>query len=387
MMMIVKIVFFLSLFLLIYAYSIYPVLLRTLQRVRKRKLVRKEGYKPTVSILVPVYNEEKIIGAKIENCLALDYPKEKLQIMICSDCSSDGTSHIVSTYNDSRLRFIDYRTRSGKTGVINKALPQATGEIVVLTDANTMLNADALVRMVSLYGNKKIGAVLGQVILVEPKGSYGLAKELAYRTFESKLKYYEGVFGASMGAFGGFYSIRKELFTPLPANAYSNDDLLIPLTILKKGHAVVFDNLAYSYEDTAFSVADEFKRRVRIGAGNFQAFFLLLSLLNPFRGVVCWMYLSHKVLRWFSPFLLLSLFLSNLFLADTVLFELICFGQYLFYSLAAGGYLVYRFKLTIPFILPAYHFVSMNIALLLGFFKYVKGIKSATWDSTERLPV
>jgi cellulose synthase/poly-beta-1,6-N-acetylglucosamine synthase-like glycosyltransferase len=247
-----------------------------------------------------------------------------------------------------------------------------------------MLNADAVSRVASLYGDTNVGAVLGQVMLVEPNGSYGLQKELAYRVFESKLKFYEGLLGASMGAFGGFYSIRKKLFTPLPSNAYSNDDLLIPLNIVRKGYRVLFDNLAYSYEDTASSITDEFRRRVRIGAGNFQSFFLLLDLLNPRRGVVFWLYFSHKVLRWFSPFLLLCLLVSNILLTGAAPFDVLCYCQYMFYSFAGVGYGVYRLKKTIPVVLPAYHFVSMNIALLFGFIHFIRGIKSATWDSTER---
>jgi cellulose synthase/poly-beta-1,6-N-acetylglucosamine synthase-like glycosyltransferase len=354
---------------------------------RKKGHLRTLNRTTKVTILIPVFNEEKVVKQKLENCMELDYPQQLLEIMVCSDCSTDRTAAIVKSFPEKNITFYDYRERSGKTGVINKSVAKAKGDIVVLTDANTMLNRDAVSKMVSLYASPDIGAVLGCVRLVAPRGSCGIEKEIVYRDFEADLKYKEGLFGATMGAFGGFYSIRKEFFESLPDNAYSNDDLLIPLRILRMGDKVILDKEAISIEDTAQSVEEEFKRRVRIGAGSFQALFLLADLFSPARGIIFFFYFSHKVLRWFSPFLLLGALFSNILLIEYLPFTIIFVLQVFFYGGAGIGALYSRRSRRIPFISSLYHFVSMNVAVLLGFFRYLRGIKSATWQSTERTEV
>ncbi len=380
-----KILFFSFLFLLVYAYGLYPIVLKGIVRLSGEKYTRTDEYRPLVTILIPVYNEEKVIAKKIENCFTQDYPQELLEVLICSDCSSDRTAEIVKDNWRDGITFIDYRKRSGKTGVLNKSVPKARGDIVVLTDANTMIQPDGISKLVSLYTSEKVGAVLGQVKLVVPEEGLGLQKEVVYRDFEADLKYHEGLLGAAIGAFGGFYSIRKELFIPLPPNAYSNDDLIIPMKILSSGYQVLFDSEAVSTEDTGRSVEEEFGRRVRIGAGNFQSFFLLLSVLNPFKVKTFFLYMSHKVLRWFSPFILLTVLIANLLLWKEFPYNILCYLQAGFYFLAGIGYLFSRMRIAVPLISSVYHFVSMNVAILAGFFRYLRGIKSAVWESTERI--
>ena len=380
-----KIIFFFTIFLLFYTYSGHLSLLRLLTRLLRKKYIRTSDFNPKVSIVIPVYNEEKVIRQKIENCLELDYPKEQLQIMVCSDCSNDKTAKIVSEYIDKGIFFLSYDVRRGKTGVLNASVPEAEGEIIVLTDANTMFNTDAVSKLVSMYSSKEIGAVLGQVKLVVPEQGRGVRKEVHYREFETLLKYEEGLFGATIGAFGGFYSIRKKLFTPLPPNAYSNDDLIIPMRILQKGYKVIFDREAISIEDTGQNVKEEFIRRVRIGAGNFQSFFLMPYLLNPLRGKIFFLYVSHKVLRWFSPMIFLILLISNVLLFNEFPYNIFGYMQAGFYGIAVIGALFTKMHITLPLISSIYHFVSMNIAVLFGFFRYLRGIKSAVWESTERV--
>jgi cellulose synthase/poly-beta-1,6-N-acetylglucosamine synthase-like glycosyltransferase len=380
-----KIIFFFFIILLVFAYYGYSIFLNLLAGLFSKAHIRTADYKPKVSIIVPVYNEEKIIKEKIENCLALDYPKHLLQIMICSDCSTDNTIDIVSQHIAKGITICDYRERSGKTGVVNKSVPKAEGEIVVLTDANTMFEPDAVSKLVSMYTSEKIGAVLGQVKLAVPKGVLGLQKEIVYRDFETRLKYIEGLFGATIGAFGGFYSIRKELFVPLPDNAYSNDDLIIPTRILTNNYNVIFDKEAISIEDTGQGVSEEFTRRVRIGAGNFQSFFMLKGMLNPLLGKKFFFYISHKVLRWYSPFLLMVIFFANILIFDEYPFNIVFYFQILFYCLAIIGAIFLKAGITLPIITSVTHFVSMNLAVLLGFFRYVRGIKSSVWESTDRV--
>jgi cellulose synthase/poly-beta-1,6-N-acetylglucosamine synthase-like glycosyltransferase len=374
---------FFTIGLVIYAYAVYPVFLKII--AASRHYSRSDQYRPIVSIIIPAYNEEKVIGRKIENCLALDYPKDLLQVMVCSDCSSDHTVSIAMGYTARGVTVIDYHDRSGKTGVINKSIPLAKGEIVVLTDANTMFKPDAIKNLISMYTSERVGAVLGRVDLYNPGNAAALKNEIRYRDFEATLKHYEGLFGAALGAFGGLYSIRKSLYIPLPPNAYSNDDFITPLRIMQRGYRVLFDRAAISTEETGQTVAEEFSRRIRIGAGNFQAFFLLLPLLNPLSGMPFVLYVSHKVLRWFSPFLLLFIFLATLPLLHLKPFVWLFYAQCLCYGLAIFGALCAKINLKIPGGSTIYHFVSMNAALLFGFFRYLRGIKSAVWQSTERV--
>jgi cellulose synthase/poly-beta-1,6-N-acetylglucosamine synthase-like glycosyltransferase len=376
------IILFFAIALVTYAYALYPLFLKCISF--GRRYVRTTSYNPKISIVVPAYNEEKIIRQKIENCLALDYPKELLQVMVCSDASSDRTAAMAAEYAGRGVTVIDYRERTGKTGVLNKSIPLAKGEIVILTDANTMFKSDAIKSLVSLYTSEKVGAVLGRVDLFNPENARELKNEIRYRDFEATLKHHEGLFGAALGAFGGLYSIRKSLYVPLPPNAYSNDDFLTPLRIIQRGYKVLFDRQAISTEETGQTVAEEFGRRIRIGAGNFQSFFLLLPMLNPLLGMPFVLYVSHKVLRWFSPFLLLLIFAANLPLVHLLPFALLFCAQCAFYGLAILGAIFAKIHVKVPGVSGIYHFVSMNAALLLGFFRYLRGIRSAVWQSTER---
>lgn len=380
--------FWLSLFLIIHGFFLFPKLTLLLGKILKKEITRDENYEPNISLFIPAYNEETVIAKKIENVLSLDYPTEKLEILICSDCSSDKTGEIVNEYVTKypQITFNDYRERSGKTGMINKAVPTAKGEIMVMTDANTMYEKDALRKIVSSFSSDEIAAVLGEVQLFVPEEGTGLEKEVNYRAFEAKIKYIEGLFGAGMGAFGGFYAFRKERFVPLPANAYSNDDFLIPTRFVSQGYNVTFDNEAISHEETGTTVDEEFGRRVRIGAGNFQSFSFLLPMLNPFKFSRFYFYVSHKVIRWFSPFILLVLLLSSMALSCShVVYAGILGAQLTGYSLAILGWILNKQNIRIPIVHSLYHFIAMNLALFLGFFRFAKGIKSATWNSTERV--
>jgi len=384
-LVLIKTVFFFSIFLLVYSYAGYSILLRSFVALYKKKHTRSHTHLPKVSIVIPAHNEEKVIKQKIENCLSLDYPRHLLRIMVCSDCSTDRTAEIVREYTGGGIvRLIEYTQRSGKTGVLNKSIPQAEGEIVVLTDANTMLEKNAVSSMVSMYTSERIGAVLGHIKVVLPEGNNFSQEETVYRDFESNLKYDEGLFGGAIGAYGGLYSIRKDLYVPLPKNAYSNDDLLTPMRILQKGYKVLFDKDAVAIEDSAANISQEFNRRIRIGAGNFQSFFLLLNMLNPFLGSRFFFYMSHKVLRWFSPFILLILYISNFLLINQYPYNLLSYAQTAFYGMAFVGMIISTLSLYVPMLSSAFHFVLMNGALFCGFFRYIRGIKTAVWESTER---
>jgi cellulose synthase/poly-beta-1,6-N-acetylglucosamine synthase-like glycosyltransferase len=377
---VLKCIFWISVFLFVYSYTIYPLLLAIFAKFFGKSVKRKYDIEfPFVAFIVPVYNEEKIIKQKIENILSLDYPNDRLTIWIGSDCSTDKTHEIVNTFKDSRIKLWIAEKRGGKTEVINKLTPSLNADILVFTDANTMHKKDSLKKMIGWFADSKVGGVAGHIEHVFNRNNI---EEKIYRNFESLQKSLESKLHSTISAFGGFYSIRKEVFSSIKYNAYSNDDVLIPMNVIRKGFRMIFDKEAVSYEDSTDNIKNEFSRRVRIGAGNFQAFSWLLDFLNPLKGWPWFCYVSHKVTRWFSPFFLILAFLSCFLLVvlnGPILYHVIFYLACLILILSLL-YLV----LPLFFIRPFFYFLSMHLALFLGFFRFLGGIKSAAWMRTER---
>jgi cellulose synthase/poly-beta-1,6-N-acetylglucosamine synthase-like glycosyltransferase len=374
-----QIVFWISLSLVVYSYLLYPGLLPLLARIFGRPTKMDDHFYPSVAVIVPVYNEEKVIRVKIDNLLALDYPADRYTIRIGSDCSTDATHDIVRSFNNGRVGLWIAQRRGGKTEVINHLVPLIDTDIILFTDANTMHRPDSLKKLVRSFADPTVGGVAGSI---KHRASKEEREERLYRSFESLQKYFESRLHSSISAFGGFYSIRTSLFRPIHYNAYSNDDVLIPMNLIRRGYRVVFDPEALSEEDMTESIAQEFSRRIRIGAGNFQAFFWLLDFLNPLRGWPWFCYLSHKVARWFSPF-----FLGSAFICGAVLWLLT--SQAVFSIVPLLGILFLTVGLSF-FVVPgrinrtAFYFLTMNAALALGLVRYCKGIQSAAWTRTER---
>ncbi|KMQ50211.1 Glycosyl transferase, group 2 family protein [Chitinispirillum alkaliphilum] len=374
------IVFWFSIFVLAYSYAIYPFLLIIFSRFFSKPVKTDEHFTPTVGVLVPAYNEENVIKRKIDNILSIDYPAEKISVWVGSDCSSDKTEEIVENYGDSRVHLWRAPQRGGKTGVLNRLAPIIDSEIILFTDANTMHHADCLRAIVRNFADPQVGGVAGHVEHITTSGEENA--ESLYRFFESKQKLMEGKIHSTISAFGGFYALRKKLFAPIPANAYSNDDVLIPMSVVRRGYRVIYETEAVSEEDLAEKIAAEFSRRVRIGAGNFQAFFWLMDFLNPLRGWPWFCYLSHKVTRWFSPhFFILAVLSCSLLVVwnESVVYRTI---------FSAGTVLILSGIINKYFPLKlcrhVFYFLTMNSALFLGFFRFAGGIKTAAWSRTER---
>jgi len=372
--------FWCSLFVFLYSYTLYPCLLYIFARKFKKPVSRNEDYFPSIGVLVPVYNEERVIRKKIENILSLDYPQSKLSIWVGSDCSTDGTEREVKSFNDPRIHFWAASQRGGKTGVLNKLAPQIEADVVVFTDANTMHRNNCLKMIARNFADETVGGVAGHIEHVA-SGDEEFGENL-YRHFESRQKVMEGMLHSTISAFGGFYSIRKKLFVPIPPNSYSNDDVLIPMNVVRQGFRMIYDPEAVSDEDMTGSVGKEFSRRVRIGAGNFQAFFWLLHFLNPRYGWPFFCFLSHKVSRWFSPLFILTMVISCGFLfwyGNDVIYKMI-FATGSIFVVAGLFFKVLPLRIT----RHVYYFMVMNFALILGFFRYLGGIKSAAWSRTDR---
>jgi len=382
-------IFWIASLLLLHTYFFYPVILLLLERARRwaesvgfDNPLPNESALPSVTLVVSAYNEAGCIEEKIRNSLSIDYPADKLQILIGSDGSTDGTDKVIRRFEGERVRL--WRgERAGKASVLNACIPNASGEIVVLSDANTMIDPQALKSLVRHFQDPDVGVVCGKLKLYN-RASRDYEESL-YWKYESWLKLYEGRHGAVMGANGGLYAIRRRLFTALPANTII-DDFVIAIRMMEQGFKVTYDSEAIAYEETTEDYQKEFKRRVRIAAGNFQSLAMVPEMLLPSAGFRAFAFWSHKLLRWCAPWLMAAAFVSNLFLLSEPLYRLIFVGQAMFYALAMGGKAkVFRGQLR-RIASVAYYFVTMNFALAVGLWKYVRGQQGAAWERTARAP-
>jgi len=380
----IKILFFISAGIVVYSYFIYPVILVFLSLFkRKRELSHKRVRWPAVSIIIAAYNEESVIRERIENCLSLDYPSGMLEIIIASDGSNDNTNDIVRKYKDHGVRLLGFKTRRGKVNVLNDAIQHSLHPIIVLSDANTMFQKEAVKKLVRHFQDPAVGCVCGALHFVKAHGSHSGDLEGLYWKYENFLKKMEGNWGSLLGANGAIYAISKDLFEPCP-RATIVEDFVIPMRILQRGFRVDYEPSAIATEETTKHIIQEKERRIRIGAGDFQTLSMLWPMLNPLRGFPAFAFWSHKVLRWFAPFFLISAFVSNLFLINEPLYKLLFLGQCVFYGSALIGQALSWSGIKNKFFNLCYYFVSMNLALLLGFVKFLTNTQKVAWKRTDR---
>jgi cellulose synthase/poly-beta-1,6-N-acetylglucosamine synthase-like glycosyltransferase len=333
-----------------------------------------------VTLVVAAYNEEGCIAEKIRNSLALDYPADRLEVLIGSDGSTDRTEDEVRAFDDRRVRLCA-GPRAGKAGVLNRCIPIAQGDIVILSDANTRIDPAAVKRLVSHFEDPEIGAVCGKLRLYNPtKKDF---EESAYWSYESLLKLYEGKRGAVIGANGGLYAIRRSLFSQLPPSTVC-DDFVIPMRVLENGYRVVYESDAVALEQTTEDYRKEFGRRARIAAGNFQSLKLFASLLSPAAGFRAFAFWSHKVLRWCAPALMALVLVANAFLLGRGFYRITFGAQLLFYGMAlAGRRDWFKGKLR-KVASAAYYFTTLNLALAVGFWRFLRGSQNPAWERTAR---
>ncbi len=383
--MIIGLFWFLML-LLIYTYCGYPLLLRfwiwlaqKLGQDHNRRAFGSANFSlPTVSILVPAFNEQDLIRQKIENCLALDYPVEKLEIIIASDGSTDETNAMATAYGDNEIRFLDFDRRAGKTNVINKVVPTATGEIIILSDASAMLELDSVHKIVTYFADQKTGAVSGIYRYQNQVDSLRGRGEFLYWQYETHLKILEDRTGSVIGAHGALLAFRKQLFDPLPANAI-NDDFIIPMRILAKGYRVAYATDAVAVEENYGDSFSDYHRRSRIFVGNLQQIFILKKLLNPLMGSAMVKFCSHKVLRTFSPIFVLVLLILNLFLNQGI-YKILLFAQLSFYSLSLLAVILQGFVRGSRLFSMPFYFLFSHLSALVGYVKYILRQQSVTWN-------
>jgi len=305
-------IFWLAFFVVIYVYFGYPLSILTISLFSECPIRRADVY-PTVTLLITAYNEEKHIREKLEDSLKLDYPKDKLEIMVASDGSSDRTDDIVKEFSGRGIVLVRVEGRVGKTETQNQAVRRARGEIVVFSDATTKYSSNAIRNLVRSYADPDVGAVSGRYEYLNPTGAQVGAGTILFWKYENWIKNKQTRIKTTTGCCGCIYSVRRSLYEPLPGEIIS--DLVEPLAILSKKYRIVFEQEAVAHEVTEEKPEEEFDMRVRVITRGMNGILYCRKLLNPFRyGFVSFQLLSHKVFRWLVPWFLCLILASNLFL-------------------------------------------------------------------------
>lgn len=370
-----KIVFSLCLFLVGYAFALYPALLFLLSR-RAKPTAKKDDYLPAVSVLVPVFNEERTVEAKLGNCLELDYPADRLEIVFASDGSTDRTASILKENADPRIRVIEYPRNRGKASVLNETIPQLKGEVVILTDATGLLNAAAVKNLARHFADPEVGCVCGFYRIIREGRTRMDSAESSYHGVEMLLRLWEGQIRSTLSGTGALCALRRADHQPLPPDVI-NEDYVLPARIALAGKRVVYDPEARIADRISTSPAHVFRRRVRIAYGNWQQVAHLKGLLNPARGYLSWVFYSHKLLRMLMPFVLLLLLASSFALPPAVWIPVIA-GLGALVTLGLGGLVLDRvMKDANPLSVVVLVFFNFA-AVLVGTFKYLAG-RTVKW--------
>lgn len=382
--------FFISWALIAYTYCAFPLLIALLSRFASSRDQEMEEWAendlPRVAVVVAAHNEEGFIAAKVRNTWQLDYPPDRLTLLVGSDGSSDSTPELLQAARHPRLHTRIFAQRRGKVSVVNDLMAEVDADIVVLSDANTMLAADAVRKLVRHFRNPQVGCVNGALAL-EHNG--GVSGEGLYWKYELWIKTNESRLGFVIGCYGGILAVRAALYQPLPATTIV-EDFVLTMRIMEQGGSVRFDPEARATEPASASSHAEWDRKVRIGAGDYQALAMTKQMLHPRYGLRAFAFLSHKVLRWLVPFFLICALLSNAIIAG--LHGILPTDPYAwFFALQGAGIILAGlvYKLPAGGGLPAWtrpisFFYLMNYGLLCGFARWVRGRQPVTWKQAAR---
>lgn len=392
---IISIIFWISLIIIFYTYLGYGMLIFLLVKIKElfKKPVRKSLPEnlPEVSLIIAAYNEEDFVRIKMENSLALDYPKEKFHIIWVTDGTTDSTNELLAAYPEAEVYFSP--ERKGKTAAINRIMPFVKSPIVIFTDANTMLNSKAVKNIVTEFTDPKVGCVAGEKrVSNEPPvpGEDGCVAtgEGLYWRYESFLKTYDYRLYTDVGAAGELFAVRRDLFRQQPEDTLL-DDFMISMEVAADGYRIAYCPNAYASESGSANFKEESKRKVRISAGGLQSIWRLRYLLNPFKyGILWFQYVSHRVLRWtLTPVLLLLIIPLNIYLCiacpDNLAYKILLAGQALFYLGAWLGYVTTKKDNPSRFLF-LYYFLFMNFNVFRGIFYLMRKREGGAWEKARR---
>lgn len=375
-------IFWVSLVTVFFVYAGYPLTLLFLRVVRFRPTSFNDEVLPSVSLVIAAYNEEKVIFEKLENSLALAYPKERLQIVVVSDGSTDKTNEIVQSFCQRGVLFFNMPSRGGKTRALNYAVPRTHGEILVLSDANAMYQPDAIRKLVRHFSDPTVGAVSGDVRLFDAAESYAESEGFYYK-YERWIQELESQIGSIIGADGAMYAVRRNAYQA-PPNAIIVDDFVISMCVARQGFRVVYDAEAVAFENGTSGASEEFRRKTRIVAGGIQALKLGLGVPNFQQPLLVYCYLFHKLIRWCLPLLLIAALTSSGFLLGGALYQAAFIVQVICYLIAMGYALGLLDFARVKWVGVPFYFCLVNGAALLGIWRGLVGSQPVTWQRTLR---
>ena len=377
-----EIVFIVLLCGIVYTYLGYPLLLIVLTVGKNQTAPHQVEDLPQVSLIISAHNEKAVIESKILNSLEFDYPCERYEIIVVSDGSTDETPAIVKRFGNRGVRLIEFHEHVGKTAGQNEAVRQATGEFLVFSDANSMFERSAVKELIAVFSDKRVGCVCGELRYRNSGDSSVGKSESAYWKYEQFCKKRESMLGSLLGVNGAIYSIRRECFIELNSDIIS--DFILPMKIYSGGWEIRYCAGAVAFENTTQSYGDEFRRKKRIIVRSLNGLFKHIHFLNPlsngFFSLEIW---SHKLIRWFVPFMLIGLFWTNLMLVQQPVFFYIFIAQVLFYLLALIGLTGGERARSSSFINIPYYFLIINCAALIAIIEYVMGERYQTWSTVR----
>ncbi|MBX2955427.1 MAG: glycosyltransferase family 2 protein [Cyclobacteriaceae bacterium] len=382
-----SVLFWTSLALILYTYLFYFLIIVLASRITRKKPKNPDSITdwPEVTLVIAAYNEERFITEKINNSLSLDYPLDRLNVVVVTDGSTDNTPSLVKKFDTVKL--FHEPARKGKIHAVDRIMKHIQSPIVIFTDANTTLNDQVIKNIVRHYADESVGGVAGEkrVTSKDADNASGAGEGL-YWKYESRLKKADSDLYTVVGAAGELFSIRTELYQSPPPDTII-EDFYLSMKIVAKGFRFVYEPDAYAMEGPSATIEDEWKRKVRISAGGLQAIARLASLLNPFKfGVVTFQYVSHRVLRWtVAPIALIIVLLTNALLINASDFYFITFIlQCAFYLVALIGHLLRNKKIPIKGFFVPYYFTLMNLSVFSGLLRLLKGKQSVVWEKAER---
>jgi len=376
--------FWLACLLVMYAYVGFPILL--IVRGLLTRSVRKGAAASSMTLIIIAHNEEDVIAEKLQNALSLDYPREKLKVLVGSDGSDDRTNEIVAGFQEQGVQLVACE-RQGKIGTLNDTVAQADGAILVFSDANSMYDHGSLQAIAACFSDPAVGGVAGDQVYTTDKGNAGSLGERLFWNFDRFLKKMQSRSGSVTSSTGAIHAIRRELFQAVPSGVC--DDFLISTRVVAQGYRLVFEPQAIAYEEVAASDKAEFRRKSRIIARGIRGLWVMKHLLNPFvYGFYSFQLASHKLLRWSVIFLLPLIFVLNAAcLGQGLIYQVIFSLQVAFYALALAGILlrntpIFRNKVAKIMAVP-YFFCMANFSALSGWYQFFAGRRVDIWSSNR----
>jgi len=384
--------FWVCLLLVLYSYFLYPVILfaaYSLSQIRRdcgyltsrqnRRTPSPENTElPGVSLVIAAHNEEDCLPEKIENTRQLDYPADKLELIFVSDGSTDGTNQILANVKEQNFRMLLLPKREGKANAINQGTALAQCDVLIFSDAATLFSPDAIKKLVRHFSDPSVGVVCGALQFHASEASR--QTEGVYWKYESILRLMEGRLGATLTASGAIYAVRRICFQELAKDTIL-EDLMIPMHARKAGFQVIYDPESKAIDFAATSVRGEFTRRVRLAVGSFRALGDLIRV--PLKGFALLAFVSHKLLRWIVPILLIGILLSSCLLLGSPFYRAVLVVQVLFYLWAAMGYIFEQQATKVRFGLLGYFWLAMNLAFLVGFWRFLFSHRDSTWQKVN----